>query len=64
MYSQLQSGILGLIYSKLSRVTCNISKGAVMTLVSTDSNRVNELADNFHDVWAAPLTVLVAIGEC
>lgn len=59
---QLQSGTLGLLYSKVVRVTCNISKGAVMTLVSTDTNRIRELAHNFHNVWAAPLTVFIAIG--
>jgi hypothetical protein len=60
--AQIQSGFMGFIYSKVVKVTCNISKGAVMTLIATDTNRVRELAQNFHSIWVAPATVILAIA--
>lgn len=53
---------MGLVYDKLTRVCSSVSKGAVMTLVGTDVNRITDLAECFHDLWAAPAIVLVVIG--
>ena len=41
--AQLQSGFMGLIFAKALKSTSEVSKGKVLTLVSTDTNRIREL---------------------
>ncbi len=47
---QLQGGLAGMLYAKSLRVNHNVSKGQVMTLVSTDVSRLRELAEYVHYV--------------
>ena len=58
----MKTGVLGMLFAKVERVSSNVSKGAVMTLMSTDAHRPYELADeNIHFLWSAPLILILTI---
>ena len=59
---QLQSGLTAMLYVKSSRVSCNVSKGEVMTLATTDVSHLKDLSEYIHAIWSAPLAVVVALS--
>ncbi len=48
--AQLQAGLTAMLYAKSLRINHNVSKGEVLTLVSTDVSRMKDLAENVHFV--------------
>lgn len=51
-----------MLYAKVSRVSSNVSKGTVMTLMSIDAHRPRDLAEeNLHCLWSVPLMLALTI---
>ena len=58
---QMQAGLTAMLYVKSARISCNVSKGEVMTLATTDATRLKRLSEHVHKIWSAPVCVLLSL---
>ena len=59
---QVRNALRMAVYQKLLKTGTGISKGGVVTIMSTDIGRITHLAWTFHTLWNAPACVILSIA--